>query len=107
MHEKEAGEMTGAGWMDDAMYYYKTDLCPNMADEVPTSPRDANSKQHMATFSMGLGVGGTLIYSPDYETGGSPDYRGIVQSTKDWPDPINTSEDERIDALWHAAVNGP
>jgi hypothetical protein len=34
----------------------------------------------MATFTMGLGVGGTLIYSPDYETGGSPEAAVVAGS---------------------------
>jgi type IV pilus assembly protein PilY1 len=91
---------------DVAMYYYKNDLRPSMPNDVATSARDPNNQQHMTTFTMGLGVDGTLIYSTDYETGASPDYTAIVQNTKNWPDPIANTEDERIDDLWHAAVNG-
>ncbi|MHB1291585.1 MAG: pilus assembly protein [Sulfuricella sp.] len=106
---------------DVAMYYYQTDLrtsalgnctgaqgagtdvCEN---NVPGSGADINTQQHMTTFTLGLGVNGTLAYSEDYLSGGSADYNAIVQGTKNWPDPINNSGAERIDDLWHAAVNG-
>lgn len=104
---------------DVAMYYYETDLrdgalsnctgalgndvCEN---NVPGAGKDTNTKQHMTTFTIGLGVDGTLNYSEDYESGGSSDYTAIVQGTKNWPDPISNTGAERIDDLWHAAVNG-
>ena len=106
---------------DVTMYYYQTDLrttalgnctgaqgagtdvCEN---NVPGSGADINTQQHMTTFTLGLGVNGTLAYSEDYLSGGSADYNAIVQGTKNWLDPINNSGAERIDDLWHAAVNG-
>lgn len=106
---------------DVAMYYYQTDLrtsalgnctgalgagtdvCEN---NVPGSGSDINTQQHMTSFTLGLGVNGTLAYSEDYLSGGSADYESIKQGTKNWPDPINNSGAERIDDLWHAAVNG-
>ncbi|MFZ2854262.1 MAG: PilC/PilY family type IV pilus protein [Rhodocyclaceae bacterium] len=91
---------------DVALYYYSTDLRPAMTDDVPVSAKDQISKQHMVTFTMGLGVDGALTYSSDYESGGSADYTAIGQGTKDWGDPIANSTDARIDDLWHAAVNG-
>ncbi|MDD3884196.1 MAG: PilC/PilY family type IV pilus protein [Gallionella sp.] len=104
---------------DVAMYYYQTDLrasafnnctgalgvdvCEN---NVPGAGGDINMQQHMTTFTLGLGVDGTLAYASDYLSGGSADYEAIKQGTKGWPDPINNSGAERIDDLWHAAVNG-
>lgn len=106
---------------DVAMYYYKTDLrtsalgnctgalgagvdvCEN---NVPGSGDDISPQQHMTTFTLGLGVDGTLGYADNYQSGGSADYNAIKQGTKDWPDPISNSGAERIDDLWHAAVNG-
>ena len=104
---------------DVAMYYYQTDLrasalsnctgalgvdvCEN---NVPGAGGDINIQQHMTTFTLGLGVDGTLRYSSDYLSGGSTDYEAIKQGTKNWPDPINNTGAERIDDLWHAAVNG-
>jgi len=117
---------TGAGGVSDsladvAMYYYQTDLrtsalgnctgalgagvdlCEN---NVPGGGDDINSQQHMTTFTLGLGVDGTLGYADTYKSGGSADYNAIVQGTMNWPDPISNSGAERIDDLWHAAVNG-
>ena len=106
---------------DVAMYYYKTDLrtsalgnctgalgagvdvCEN---NVPGSGDDISPQQHMTTFTLGLGVDGTLGYADNYQSSGSADYNAIKQGTKDWPDPISNSGAERIDDLWHAAVNG-
>ena len=104
---------------DVAMYYYETDLrtsalgnctgalgadvCEN---NVPGSGMDVNPQQHMTTFTLGLGVDGTLGYTDSYLSGGSADYNAIVQGTLNWPNPITNSGAERIDDLWHAAVDG-
>jgi hypothetical protein len=72
---------------DVAQYYYKTDLRnstlvpPNCtgalgtdvcADNVPSTGSgnedDRANWQHMTTFTMGLGLDGTLISSPTYRT---------------------------------------
>lgn len=105
---------------DVAMYYYQTDLrssalgnctgalgagtdvCEN---NVPGSGADINTQQHMTTFTLGLGVNGTLNYAEDYLSGGSSDYNAILQGTKNWPAPVADSA-TAIDDLWHAAVNG-
>jgi type IV pilus assembly protein PilY1 len=113
---------------DIAMYYYKTDLRPDtLADKlggltddgaripvtknnVPTGSQDGANWQHMNTFTLGLGVSGKLGYDENYLTGGSADYNAILQGNKNWPNPNTSSDDntvvERIDDLWHAAVNG-
>lgn len=115
---------------DIAKYYYDTDLrtsalgnctggtspdfptgnpdvCTN---NVFTSATDPNIKQHMTSFTMGLGIDGTLNYTSDYLTATSGDYfnlkNGTGVPTVKWPDPIANTEGERIDDLWHAAVNG-
>jgi type IV pilus assembly protein PilY1 len=109
---------------DIAMYFYQTDLrdsalnnCSGaVANEnvcvnnVPAVAGDTASHQHMTTFTMGLGVSGRLAYRPDYDTATTGDFFAIRQGTKPWPnpDPTNSSNTviERIDDLWHAAVNG-
>ncbi len=84
-----------------------SDVCTN---NVFTSSSDNNIKQHMTTFTMGLGIDGTLNYTSDYLTATSGDFynlkNGLGSPTVNWPDPINNSAGERIDDLWHAAVNG-
>jgi type IV pilus assembly protein PilY1 len=105
---------------DAAKYYYDTDLrdsslgncqgalgastnvCPN---NVFVSPTDNNVKQHMTTFTLGLGVDGELTYTSDYQNATSGDYFDIKQGTKDWPVPAADTQ-RAVDDLWHAAVNG-
>ena len=90
---------------DTAMYYWKTDLRPSMSNDVPVSSNDPANWQHMVTFTMGLGIPGTLQYSPNYTTGGSDDYNAILNGTKNWPAPAAETQ-SAVDDLWHAAVNG-
>lgn len=109
---------------DVAQYYYATDLrnaslgnCASRdannvvtdvcSDIVPptdsTNPlADNNRAQHMSTFTIGLGVNGTLAPS---------DLTGLKNGTRNWPSPstniTGSSGDARnIDDLWHAAING-
>lgn len=105
---------------DVAYYYYHTDLRPgscaspdvctnNVAPVGSNSDTDdVASHQHMTTFTVGLGVNGSLAYKDGYKTSTSGDYYDIVQGTKSWPNPVDgkTDTSDRIDDLWHAAVNG-
>ena len=115
---------------DVAKYYYDTDLrtgalgnCagasspdyptgnPDVcANNVFTSTTDSNVKQHMTTFTMGLGADGTLNFTTDYADAASGDFHdlklGLGTPTVNWPDPITNANEARIDDLWHAAVNG-
>lgn len=90
---------------DVAMYYYQTDLRPNMDDKVPTTSKDKNAKQHMNTFTLGLGLDGELNYRSDYEVASEGDFAEIKQGFKNWPIPIANAP-STLDDLWHAAVNG-
>jgi type IV pilus assembly protein PilY1 len=104
---------------DIAYYYYNTDLRTTGSIGGPTDPTDVNSRidvsannvptsnsdpvafQHMTTFTLGLGLDGTLANPGDYSN--------ILAGSKNWPDPISFSwqrDLRRIDDLWHAAVNG-
>lgn len=108
---------------DVAMYYYNTDLRTTALDnctgsvsgsdvcvnDVSPRGRDSATHQHMATFTVGMGVNGTLGYHPNYLAGLSPNYQQIIAGTRDWPHPEEGSNAENpanIDDLWHAAVNG-
>ncbi len=114
---------SGAGYADTladvAQYYYVTDLrtsalgnctgsvanqdvCENI---VPVDTKDTNSAQHMTTFTMGLGLSGTLTYDKNYESQRSGDFFDIKQGTKVWPQPKSNTL-TAVDDLWHAAVNG-
>ncbi len=81
---------------DTAMKYWVEDLRSTLSNEVPTNPADPAFWQHMVTFTVGLGVEGTLDTVadwPDIESGSTP-----------WPNPVSGNE-QHIDDLWHAAVN--
>ncbi len=104
---------------DVAKYYFDTDLrtaalgnCIGaLGNDVCQSPAPstANPKQNMVTLTLGMGVDGTLAYTNDYKTAANGDYFNITDAggaTKNWPDPILNTQAERIDDLWHAAVNG-
>ncbi|MDW5417904.1 PilC/PilY family type IV pilus protein [Iodobacter sp. CM08] len=96
---------------DVAMKYFKTDLRTNMANNVPgvlafdTGPE---GRQMMRTYTLGMGMNGTLKYVSDYETNGDAsvnDYVGLKSGTKNWPT-VTGETLTTIDDLWHAGVNG-
>ncbi|WP_083953554.1 pilus assembly protein [Thauera butanivorans] len=114
----EGPSASASSLADVAKYYYDTDLRTPALDNctgskglevcqnnVFTSASDNNSKQHMTTFTLGLGVNGTLNYQPDYKTAPSGDFHDIRTGLKNWPVPSN-NHPTGIDDLWHAAVNG-
>ena len=124
---------------DVAQYYYVTDLRPGMEDNVKPpfgsgAEHDRATWQHMTTFTIALGVSGTLEYKPDYRklttvTGDFAHIRtGLIPAGDTsgtgavnwpvWPDPAinydgfsggsfaNWDNPKSIDDFWHAAVNG-
>mgnify|MGYP005846060767 CR=1 FL=1 len=86
---------------DVAMKYWKTDLRPPLANKVPTEGIDEAFWQHMTTFTIGLGVEGSVSESDAFAAINSND-------TITWPNPDDFVNDvtDRIDDLLHAAVNG-
>lgn len=104
---------------DVAAYYYNTDLrapgsigalgldvgTDNNVPSGGTNVEDDSARhQHMTTFTMGLGLSGTLNYVPNYKTGAG-DFAALRNGTKNWPTPVADSA-TALDDLWHAAVNG-
>ncbi len=111
---------------DVAEYYYRTDLRTttlgtNMnhaatpidvsENNVPKSGSgtedDKANWQHMTTFTLGLGLFGTLQFASDYKTDTTPGttFNQIRAGTLNWPDPAG-GVNQRADDLWHTAVNG-
>ena len=106
---------------DVAEFYFKTDLrnttygnctsgssgrdvCQN---NVPTDPSsgDTETFQHMNTFTIGLGVNGTLTYNASV----TPTSATAVN----WPMPCGSTgsscsggDATNVDDLWHAALDG-
>ena len=120
---------------DVAQYYYVTDLRPasvwaaniatNNVPAVGAAPEDDKAThQHMTTFTVALGVSGTLAYDDQYKKSSTGDFADIRTGVKNWPlwpDPSKATwdssantytaksswEDPRsIDDFWHTAVNG-
>ena len=98
---------------DIAMYYWGTDLRPDLDNNVPTyivdktgsnsavfwNPRnDPANWQHMVTFTVSLGLSGNRVFDPSDPWGGG-DFPALAAGTLQWG--TNT-----VDDLWHAAVNG-
>jgi type IV pilus assembly protein PilY1 len=113
-----SGGATGS-LADVAAYYYQTDLRPpgstgalgtdvGTDNNVPSTgtgvEADTARHQHMTTFTMGLGLAGTLNYVPNYKTGAG-DFAALRSGALNWPVPSN-DDPTALDDLWHAAVNG-
>ncbi|MEI8363551.1 MAG: hypothetical protein WCG35_10075, partial [Betaproteobacteria bacterium] len=129
---RNQGNTTSNTLADVAEYYYDTDLRTSAlgncspggvsdvcANNVPEHDQeDVSAKQHMTTFTLGLGVNGNLNYTTDYKTAPTGDFASLKNpvGTLTWPAPATNGDDghapltndERatVDDLWHAAVNG-
>lgn len=112
---------------DVAEYYYKTDLRTNALSNctstssgssqdvcsniVRQAGNDTATWQHMNSFTIGLGVSGTLTYDRNYLTQSVGSYVDLSNpaSGVNWPTPAETDgggNATNVDDLWHAAVNG-
>jgi type IV pilus assembly protein PilY1 len=82
---------------DVAMYYWKRDLRTDIANYVPTSDKNPAFWQHMSTYTVGLGVEGSV------------DPVAAFNAIKSGAD-INwwggTSDEDKVNDMMHAAVNG-
>ncbi len=124
LYEGDSPRTVSNSLADVAAYYYNTDLRPgnpgdpgctingndvckdNVAKSGVSLTKDDAAWQHMTTFTLGLGVNGTLKYDPNYLLGQSTDFNAILGSTsKGWPKPVSNLS-TTVDDLWHAAVNG-
>lgn len=93
---------------DTGVAYTNRNVCDN---NVFVTSGDNNVKQHITTFTLGLGVDGQLRFQDDYQTTTdvTSDYykvkTGTGSPTGNWPVPASGTE-TTVDDLWHAAVNG-
>ena len=62
---------------DVAQYYWATDLRSDLANNVTSTDTDSATHQHLTTFTVGLGVRGTIAYDRNYLTQTSGDYASI------------------------------
>lgn len=88
---------------DVAYYYWMNDLRPAMTNNVRSGSGDPATWQHMVTFGVSIGQQGK--YDP---TGNAPNPFPDVwlkdsYTNLSW---ANSDGKQRIDDLWHAAING-
>jgi type IV pilus assembly protein PilY1 len=121
---------------DVALYWYNggsnsavASLRPTLEDwtrpgQVPAAAGE-NTRLHMSTYALGLGVDGIMNYEPNYDitpaVGG--DFYKLITGVSTgcpwnnsgayvWPDPKTSDASgsaayqSRVDDLWHAAING-
>jgi type IV pilus assembly protein PilY1 len=97
-------------------------MTENMAVDGTVPARAGENKHlHITTYTLGLGVDGIMTYDPDYDKAGTVgDFSKLLTGATGcpwngggkyvWPnvhsDDPNTDYQERVDDLWHAAVNG-
>lgn len=108
-YSPNVGDQDGDG-IDDtladvARKYYTDDLDTNMEDNVPPTPADPATHQHMVTFTVAFGLEGTLS---DTDSDGWPNPELDVGDA--WTpglDPDGNPQDTplKIDDMWHAAFN--
>ncbi len=109
---------------DNAFEYWYKDLRPDLANNVLASENDPSGTatqrywnpvnnpatwQHMQTFTIGMGLTGTRDPA-NYFNSALPDSDGdwdeLQSGALAWPNPMDTEDGDRIDDLWHAAING-
>jgi type IV pilus assembly protein PilY1 len=129
------GTGTANSLSDVALYYWETDLrtpalnnCTGPAgvnlctNNVPATRADPGNWQRMTTFTLGLGVPGSMQFDPNYLSATSGDFHAVATGLPanpaagicswqpagtacTWPRPVAATL-TAIDDLWHAAVNG-
>jgi type IV pilus assembly protein PilY1 len=88
---------------DIALYYWMTDLRPDLPNEVLWTNRDPANWQHLNFVGMGYGVRGTLPSRNQAAT--LANMGNGAGGTFAWPMPAADSI-HNVDDLWHASVNG-
>lgn len=80
---------------------------------LPWDPRNNPATwQHMQTFTIGLGLTGTRNPENYFNTAlaaSAGDWDELLSGSLSWPNPLDGptyGDADRIDDLWHAAVNG-
>ena len=84
---------------DVAMYYWLQDLRPDLSNSL--IPQDDNPAfwQHMVTHTVNLGLPQSALRATLLDN--------IQAGRATWPNPFgNENIENRLDDLWHAAVNG-
>lgn len=122
---------------DLAFKHWRTDLQPGMPNEVPAFSSNGNTNlptgtvngnvpwtaaeywnprndparwQHLSTYTIGLGLVGTLTDPPwqkgTFETVGGLGYNQFATGARPWPATGDNFSPGNVYDLWHAAING-
>jgi len=97
--DDEDGDGQADTLADVAHYFYTKDLSP-LDDQVPTTPIDPGSHQHMVSFTVAFGVTGNLV---DTDDDGYPNPE--LAEDDAWSNGYPNTDPEKIDDMWHAAFN--
>lgn len=102
--DADGNAYTGSTTLADVAYHFwKRDLRPGIADQVPATTLNPNTHQHMVTYGIGLGVHGSI----DPQTAFAE--IGKTSGSLSWPNPFSGSsgytQGNKIDDLLHAAIN--
>lgn len=107
----------------DIAFYFWSEDARTLTNNVPTIPADKTgisatqyfdpsndpaNWQHLVNFTVGMGVTGTLNpanYFDESLPATAGDYDDLLAGTKTWPAIPTTDSPEKVDDLWHAAIN--
>ncbi|MEN9373138.1 MAG: type pilus assembly protein PilY1 [Pseudomonadota bacterium] len=99
------GDTNSSTFADVAMYYWITDLFPELDNKIKPVIGDNNDDafwQHMNFWAIGLGVVGTIdISTLDKQ---KTELDAIKAGKKSWPVPA-INKPSTLDDMWHATVN--
>jgi type IV pilus assembly protein PilY1 len=91
--------------LDNNVVPYMPERTGNATQQYWNPKNDPATWQHMVTFTMGLGLTGSLGNHWTGDTHGGPFYAGLLAGSMTWPSTgANTSPGNVYD-LWHAAIN--
>jgi type IV pilus assembly protein PilY1 len=109
---------------DNAFDYWYRDLRTDLGNNVLASESDPTGTaaqrywnpvnnpatwQHMQTFTIGMGLAGNRNPANYFDTSlpaSAGDWDELQSGALAWPNPMDTEDADRIDDLWHAAING-
>ena len=91
--------------LDNNMVPYMPDRTGNATQQYWNPKNDPASWQHMVTFTMGLGLSGSLSNDWIGDTHGGPFYSGLLTGSKTWPTVGSDVDPGNVYDLWHAALN--
>lgn len=86
---------------DVAMYYWNHDLRTDLPNKLRYTNEDEAFWQHMVTYTVGLGVFGSI--NPNTCP---PPYSATACYSISWPQPSTSGTYQNVDDLFHTAING-